>query len=81
MVDYKDVDSVVWQRAAVVDGLSRGVAVHGLRGTALGDYVFRVTAVNEAGPGDPLETDTAVGPARPAAGTYRNHPGEPVPER
>jgi len=68
VVDYKDVDSVVWQRAAVVDGFTRRVAVHGLRHTAVGDYMFRVAAVNETGSSEPLETDVTVRPARPTAG-------------
>jgi len=68
VVEYKDVDSVVWQRAAVVDGLTRSVAVHGLRDAAIGDYLFRVSAVNEMGSSEPLETDITVRPSRPAAG-------------
>ena len=69
-VDYKDVDSVVWQRAAVVDGYTRSVAIHGLRDAAVGDYLFRVIAVNEMGASEPLETDVSVRPSRPAAGLY-----------
>jgi len=68
VVEYKDVDSLVWQRAAVVDGYTRSVAVHGLRDAALGDYVFRVSAVNEMGAGEPLDSDVTVRPARPTAG-------------
>jgi len=49
---------------------TRSVAVHGLRDAALGDYLFRVTAINESGSSEPLETDVAVRPSRPAAGTY-----------
>ena len=70
MIEYKDMDSVMWQRAAVVDGYTRSVAVHGLRDAAIGDYLFRVTAVNEMGASEPLETDVTVRPSRPTAGLY-----------
>jgi len=73
VVEYKDVDSVVWQRAAVVDAYTRSVAVHGLRDAALADYLFRVTAVNETGSSEPLETDVAVRPPRSAAGTSTSY--------
>jgi len=69
VVEYRDVDSLVWQRAAVVDAYTRTVAVHGLRDAAVSDYLFRVTAVNEMGTGQPLETDVSVRPSRPAAGS------------
>jgi len=62
------VDSVLWQRAAVVDGYTRSVAVHGLRDAAVADYLFRVIAVNEVGTSEPLETDVSVRPSRTAAG-------------
>jgi hypothetical protein len=60
IVEYRDADSVTWQRAAVVDGLTTSVTVRGLRdyGTSGGDHLFRVYAVNEYGTGHPLETDS-----------------------
>lgn len=60
IVEYRDADSVTWQRAAVVDGLTTSVTVRGLRdfGTSGGDHLFRVYAVNEFGTGYPLETDS-----------------------
>jgi len=79
VVEYKDVDSVVWQRAAVLDGYTRSVAVHGLRDAAIGDYLFRVTAVNEMGSSEPLETDVTVRPSRPTAGLYTQVEGQPPP--
>jgi titin len=67
VVEYKDIDSIHWQRAAVVDGFTRSVVVQGLRDAAVRDYVFRVYAVNEYGQSEPLETDVTVRPSRLAA--------------
>ena len=55
VVEYKSADALYWARAAVVDALTRSVAVHGLR--RADDCAFRVAAVNEMGAGEPLETD------------------------
>ena len=61
VVEYKSADALYWARAAVVDALTRSVAVHGLR--RADDCAFRVAAVNEMGAGEPLETDVTAGPA------------------
>jgi len=58
VVEYRDADSIAWQRAALVDGLTTTVTVRGLRDS--GDILFRVYAINEFGSGYPLETDSSV---------------------
>jgi len=57
-VEYRDLDSLVWQRAASVDGYTRSTTVRDLRDSR--EYVFRVRAVNDRGTSDWLEMDVGL---------------------
>ena len=64
IVEYREVDSLMWHRMAILDGYTRSCTVAGLEDDT--DYMFRVIAVNEIGDSDPLEVDLAVRPLRTA---------------
>ena len=64
IVEYRDLDSRLWSRAAVVDAYTRTVTISGLVEAV--EYLFRIFAVNEVGESDPLEVDLTVKPHRRA---------------
>ncbi len=68
VIEYRDVDSLRWSRAAAVDAHTRSCTVQGLREGK--EYLFRVCTVSDAGESEPLEVDFSVRPLR-QAGKYR----------
>ena len=61
-VEYRDLNSRLWSRAATVDAYTRTVTISGLVENV--EYLFRIIAVNEIGESDPLEVDLTVRPQR-----------------
>ena len=63
-MEYRDLESRLWSRAASVDALTRTITISGLMENQ--EYLFRIVAVNEVGESDPLEVDLTVRPQRRA---------------
>ncbi len=62
IIEYRDVEHMFWNRAAIVDTYSQSCEISGLKENK--DYLFRVIALNELGESDPLEADLAIRPLR-----------------
>lgn len=62
VIEYRETESHVWNRAATVDGFTTNITISGLKESR--EYLFRVISVNEYGESDPLEVDFSVKPLR-----------------
>ena len=67
IIEYKEVDSLYWQKAGSVDGFTRNYTLQGLRENR--DYIFRIYSINEFGQSVPIEMDLPLRPSNKYAGS------------